>query len=140
MRGPVKAAGVVLGNEPAVQVPIHIINSTFGTSSPGCSGAYQTPADAGYNGSLGVSFFAQDCGTACSAGAGNGIYYACSGTTCSGAAVPLANQVQNPVALLPVDNNGVIVQRPSVPSSGSTSVNGYLVLGIGARPTTHLPQ
>lgn len=131
--GPVKVAGVVLGNEPAVQVPIQVIDSTFGTASAGCSGAYQTPADAGYNGTLGVSFFAQDCGTACSTGTAIGIYYACSGATCNGTAVSLANQVQNPVALLPVDNNGVIVQLPSVPASGSPSVNGYLVLGIGTR-------
>jgi hypothetical protein len=131
--GPVKVAGVVLGNEPAVQVPIQVIDSTFGAASTVCPGAYQTPADAGYNGSLGVSFFAQDCGATCSAGAGNGIYYACSGATCSGAAVALSNQVQNPVALLPVDNNGVIVQLPGVPASGSPSVNGYLVLGIGTR-------
>jgi hypothetical protein len=131
--GPVKTAGVLLGNEPAVQVPIHVIDSTFGTAPAGCSGAYQTPADAGYNGSLGVSFFSQDCGTTCSAGPGNGIYYACSGAACSGAAVALSSQVQNPVALLPVDNNGVIVQLPSVPSNGSPSVNGYLVLGIGTR-------
>ena len=61
--GPVKTAGVVLGNEPAVQVPIQVIDSTFGNSAAGCSGALQTPAEAGYNGSLGVSFFAQDCGT-----------------------------------------------------------------------------
>ena len=131
--GPVKVAGVVLGNEPAVQVPIQVIDSTFGTASAGCSGAYQTPADAGYNGTLGVSFFAQDCGTACSTGTATGIYYACSGATCNGTAVALANQVQNPVALLPVDNNGVIVQLPSVPASGAPSVNGYLVLGIGTR-------
>jgi hypothetical protein len=129
--GPVKVAGVVLGNEPAVQVPIHVIDSAFGTAPAACSAAYQSPAEAGYNGSLGVSFFAQDCGAACAASSGTGIYYACSGATCSGAIVSLANQVQNPVALLPVDNNGVIVQLPSVPSSGSPSVNGYLVLGIG---------
>ncbi len=66
--GPVKTAGVVLGNEPAVQVPIQVIDSTFGTAPAGCSGAFAltTPAEAGYNGSLGVSFFAQDCGTTCS--------------------------------------------------------------------------
>ena len=131
--GPVKVAGVVLGNEPAVQVPILVIDSTFGTAPARCSGAYQTPAEAGYNGSLGVSFFEQDCGATCSAGAGNQYYFACSDATCNGTAVSLANQVQNPVALLPVDNNGVIVQLPSVPSSGSPSVNGYLVLGIGTR-------
>jgi len=131
--GPVKTAGVVLGNEPAVQVPIQVIDSAFGTAPTACSFAYQTPAEAGYNGSLGVSFFEQDCGTTCSAAAGNGIYYACSGATCNGAAVALSSQVQNPVALLPVDNNGVIVQLPSVPASGSPSVNGYLILGIGTR-------
>jgi len=131
--GPVKTAGVVLGNEPAVQVPIQVIDSTFGTAPAGCSGAYQTPAEAGYNGTLGLSFFAQDCGPTCRDGAGNGVYYACSGATCNGAAVALSSQVQNPVALLPVDNNGVIVQLPSVPPGGSASANGYLVLGIGTR-------
>lgn len=131
--GPVQTAGVVLGNEPAVQVPIHVIDSTFGNPPSRCSNAYQTPADAGYNGSLGLSFFAQDCGTTCAAAAGNGIYYACSGENCSGTAVPLTHQVQNPVALLPVDNNGVIVQLPSIPASGSPSADGYLVLGIGTR-------
>ena len=131
--GSVKVAGVVLGNEPAVQVPIHVIDSTFGAASTVCPGAYQTPAGAGYNGTLGVSFFAQDCGTTCRDVAGNGFYYACSGATCNGTAVALSDQVQNPVALLPVDNNGVIVQLPSVSFSGSPSVNGYLVLGIGTR-------
>jgi hypothetical protein len=131
--GPVKVAGVVLGNEPAVQVPIHVIDSTFGKAPAGCSNSSQTPVDAGYNGSLGVSFFAQDCGATCSAGAGNRVYYACSGATCNGAAVALSNQVQNPVALLPVDNNGVIVQLPSVSLGGTTSVSGSLVLGIGTQ-------
>lgn len=131
--GSVNVAGVVLGNEPAVQVPIHVIDSTFGTASTVCPGAYQTPAQAGYNGTLGVSFFAQDCGPLCTTSPAVGIYYACGGTSCSGVTVPLASQVQNPVAILPVDNNGVIVQLPSVPSSGSPSVDGYLVLGIGTR-------
>jgi hypothetical protein len=130
--GPVKTAGVVLGNEPAVQVPIHVIDSSFGTAPAGCSGAYQTPAEAGYNGSLGVSFFAQDCGSTCVDGP-TGIYYTCSGATCTGAPVVLPLQVQNPVALLPVDNNGVIVQLPGVPPGGSASASGYLVLGIGTR-------
>jgi hypothetical protein len=41
--------------------------------------------------------------------------------------------VQNPVALLPLDNNGVAVQLPSVAAGGALSVNGYLILGIGTR-------
>ncbi len=131
--GPVKVADVILGNEPVVQVPIQVIDSTFGTAPASCANAYQSPSEAGYNGSLGVSFFEQDCGTTCSTYADNGIYYTCSGTTCSQAAVPLSAQAQNPVALLPVDNNGVIVQLPSIPSGGSPSADGYLVLGIGTR-------
>jgi hypothetical protein len=47
--------------------------------------------------------------------------------------VDLASQVQNPVALLPRDNNGVIVQFSSIPPEGAPSVTGNLVLGIGTR-------
>jgi hypothetical protein len=41
--------------------------------------------------------------------------------------------VQNPVALLPLDNNGILVQLPSVPLGGVPSLDGSLVLGIGTR-------
>jgi hypothetical protein len=41
--------------------------------------------------------------------------------------------VQNPVALLTVDNNGVILQLPSATSGGSVSVDGQLILGINTR-------
>jgi hypothetical protein len=138
--GPVQMANVILGNEPAIQVPIQVIDSTFGTLPSGCLNADKSPADAGFNGSLGVGFFVQDCGSACSNSAANGIYYACSGANCVGAAVPLSNQVQNPVALLPQDNNGVIVQLPSLSPGGSPSVNGYLVLGIGTQSNNTPPS
>ena len=128
--GPVQMASVILGNEPAVQVPIQVIDSTFGSTPVGCQNADKSPTDAGFNGILGVGLFAQDCGPGCSNSTDNGMYYACSGSGCSGTAVALSIQVQNPVALLPQDNNGVIVQLPSVPQGGLPSVNGYLVLGI----------
>jgi hypothetical protein len=129
--GPVQTASVILGNEPAVQVPIQVIDSTFSTAPPGCQNADKGPADAGFNGILGVGFFAQDCGIVCATAAANGVYYSCTGSACSGAKVDLSSQVQNPVSLLPRDNNGVIVQLPSVGEEGSPSVNGSLVLGIG---------
>ncbi len=94
--------------------------------------ALSDPTTALYNGSLGVGFFVQDCGDPC-ATSPTRKYFTCSGGTCSQTAVPLTDQVQNPVAGLPVDNNGVSVLLPSVPSGGSPSAAGYLVLGIGTR-------
>jgi hypothetical protein len=132
--GPVQIADVILGNEPPVQVPIQVIDSTFGTPSV-CGSPDeidQSPDEAGFKGILGVGLFVQDCGQDCAAGGGNGTYYfICDDFSCQGTAVPLSSQVQNPVALLPKDNNGVIVELPDVPLGGVTSVDGYLVLGIG---------
>ena len=131
--GPVLMAGVILGNEPATQVPIQVIDSTFGSLPRACRNADLTSADGGFNGILGVGLFIQDCGSECANTTGNGMYYTCSGSQCSRTAVALSSQVQNPVALLPKDNNGVIVQLPSVPPGGVTSVSGSLVLGIGTQ-------
>ncbi|HEX9154393.1 MAG TPA: DUF3443 family protein, partial [Nitrospira sp.] len=60
--GPVQMASVILGNEPAVQVPIQVIDATFGVLSTACQNADASPANAGFNGILGVGFFKQDCG------------------------------------------------------------------------------
>ncbi|HXY62064.1 MAG TPA: DUF3443 family protein, partial [Nitrospirota bacterium] len=126
--GPVNKADVILGNEPPVTVPIQVIDATFGTTvlPSACSNPDRVPAL--FNGILGVGLFAQDCGGTCVISATRA-YYSCSGNACTPTAVPLANQVSNPVASLPMDNNGVIIQLPTVPSSGSPAANGILVLG-----------
>jgi len=131
--GPVQIASVILANEAAIQLPIQVIDSTFGIVPIACQNADKSPTDAGFNGILGVGLFAQDCGQDCSNSADNGMYYVCNESSCQGTVVPLSSQVQNPVDLLPQDNNGVIVEFPSVPLGGVPSVNGYLVLGIGTR-------
>ena len=132
--GPVQMATVILGGEPAIQVPIQVIDSSFGNpNSRLCPGAAITPKDAGFTGILGVGLFTQDCGADCANNTNNGNYYACNGSTCIGTQVPLNNQVTNPVALLPVDKNGVLVQLPVVPLGGLSSVNGSLILGIGTQ-------
>jgi hypothetical protein len=131
--GPVRTASVTLSEEPAVQVPIQVIDNTFFPLRFACLGADANPDVAGFKGLLGVGLLVHDCGTGCAASAANGMYYACSGSSCAGSAVPLASQVQNPAALLPEDNNGVIVRLPSVPPGGAASVNGTLLLGIGTQ-------
>lgn len=131
--GPVQMASIILGNEPAVQVPIQVIDATFGALSSACRNADASPATAGFNGILGVGLFKQDCGGLCTSSANNRMYSACNGGACNGTTVPLASQVQNPVALLPQDNNGMLVQLPGVPLGGAPSVNGSLVLGIGTQ-------
>ena len=135
--GPVKLADLKLAGEATISnIPIQVIDSTFGTVPTSCN--TPTPVDtspqqAGYNGILGVGLFAQDCGNYCVTHANSGSYYGCTGSSCSGVTLSLANQVQNPVPLLATDNNGVVLNFPSVPAGGSPSVNGYLTFGIGTQ-------
>lgn len=129
--GPVEFA--TLNTSPTVQLPIQVIGSTAGNPSSVCSGTLSSPSDAFYNGSLGLGIFAQDCGSTC-ANSATSQYFTCSGKSCTETAVPLASQVQNPVAKSPTDNNGVLVSLPnSVPSTGAVSVTGSLIFGIGTR-------
>lgn len=140
--GPVQRAGVTLGNEPVVQVPIQVIDRTFGTIPAGsvCQNADATPADAGYNGVLGVGVFNEDCGSGCAGiHSNNQQYFSCSGTTtCTGASVETPNQVLNPVAQLPTDNNGILITIPAVPPGGQVSVTGQLIMGIGTQANNTL--
>jgi len=143
--GPVEYAYVKLGSEPAVAMPIMVINQSYGTPPAACTAAQSTPdtspADAGFNGIIGVGLFAQDCGAECVSDFGNQQYYTCSGSDCSsGAKVDLDTQVQHPVSLVPTDNNGVILKLPAVSNvNGVASLSGSLVLGIGTQ-TNNTPS
>jgi hypothetical protein len=133
--GSVHTVDVVLGGEPAVLVPIQVIDPTFAgqytsTGQPqpasnicGVAVVDSSPSQAGFNGILGVGLFPFD----------SGFYYNCAPLPCAPVTPSDSKQVQNPVGLLPVDNNGVIVALPSVPASGSPSLTGSLILGIGTQ-------
>lgn len=131
--GPIANADVVLGSETASNIRIQLIDSTFGQVPTSCGTPDVSPSDAGFNGILGVGVFVEDCGSGCAQTAQNEMYYSCSGTTCTNVAVAEANQVSNPIAFLPSDNNGLAIQLPNVGTSGASSVQGYLILGVGTR-------
>jgi hypothetical protein len=132
--GPVQIADVVLGGSPAVRAPIQVIAPSFGgqsvSSNPCNDTVDEDPQETSFNGILGIGLFKEDCGPACAANTNNTVYFACTGGSCTGTAVPLANQVQNPVSLLPSGNNGLVLTLPNVSSSGAPSVSGSLILGI----------
>lgn len=132
--GPVASADVVLGGEAAIPIAVQVIDAAFGPPPSSCPSPQSGPAAAGYQGILGVGPFPEDCGPGCATNAANGIYFACSGGTCSGTNVQVSNQVPNPVAKLAADNNGVIVDLPSVPLGGASTAGGALILGIDTQP------
>ena len=131
--GPVKVADVQLGGLRAGGVPIQVIDSTFGTVPTSCGSPETTPDATGFNGILGVGLFKEDCGSSCTTSTSSQLYYACTGSTCTGATIPLAKQVINPVAGMPQDNNGVVLQLPALSSSGATEVQGSVIMGVGTR-------
>lgn len=142
--GPVVTADMTIGNEKASSMPTQIINGNFASIPTSCSSSgpeEDTLATFGANGIIGIGNFAQDCGPACTVGGATnpGIYFSCPATGCVVTTEGLAQQVINPVALFPVDNNGVIVELPAITSaSGGVSVNGTLVFGIGTQSNNGL--
>jgi len=140
--GPVQTADVQMAGEKASAVPIQILSDTDFPVPGACSAqgpSEDTLTALGANGLLGVGNFAQDCGGACTTtGPSNpGLYYKCPGSGCVVIGESLLQQVQNPVALFPTDNNGVIVELPAVTAPLAT-VSGSLVFGIGTQSNNGL--
>jgi hypothetical protein len=132
--GPVVAADVTVGGETAGNLPVHVIgDSRFTTVPSDCSGTgteEDTVATFHANGVLGVGPFQYDCGDGCVSTVQPASYYACNGASCIASTAPLASQVQSFVASLASDNNGVIIQMPSVADAGALTVSGSLIFGI----------
>ena len=153
--GPVVSAGVQIPGtqEQASQIPLGAANGGIPVQIIAANPAFAAPSGClatpppgggtqvdentvellGANGVLGVGLFPQDCGSYCSTSAAEQ-YYVCPAGTCAAAAVPLANQLWNPVsAFSSKDNNGILLKLPSVPASGAASVTGSLVFGIATQ-------
>ena len=147
--GPVQNADVLLGNQTATNIPIQVIDSTFGVMPAACAALNPDTdpcaPDAGFNGILGVGIFAQDCGADCGPSAAAvdyiGQYLGCDASQCFNAAqdgsvmeVPTAKQVVNPVAALASAsfNNGISITLPAISAAGASEVAGTFTIGIGA--------
>lgn len=141
--GPVVSADIAIAGEHASNVPVQVIDPTFNTVPSACQNSGVPENDTlqtlGANGILGVGPYVQDCGGACEQGGAQnpGLYYACASSNCQVTIETLAQQVQNPVAMFASDNNGVVIELPSVSGSAPT-VSGSMVFGIGTQSNNGL--
>ncbi|HZR22357.1 MAG TPA: DUF3443 family protein, partial [Vicinamibacterales bacterium] len=129
----------------ASNVPIQVIGeSAFANSIPQqCSStgaAENTVADLSANGILGVGQYNEDCGGSCErvTSSNPGFYYACPSSGCTLTAVASAVQARNPVSMFSSDSNGIVIQLPSIPAGGTTSVNGTMYFGISTQSNNQL--
>ncbi|MGH9394923.1 MAG: DUF3443 family protein, partial [Terriglobales bacterium] len=136
--GPVVSADIQLAGEKAAAVPMQILGEPgFPAPPAACASSglteNDTQATLGANGVLGLGVFRFDCGPGCSPPSSTipPVYFGCPSTGCSPVLVAQSEQVQNPAALFPQDNNGLIVRMPGVAAQGAPSVNGSVIFGIG---------
>jgi hypothetical protein len=145
--GPVALADVSLAGESAAKLPVQVMDDTSTSAAPPVTcGANGTLINgvSGFNanGVLGVGVFVQDCGAACvNAASPLPVYYGCTTAgVCTAENVALAVQVTNPVAMFAADNNGIIVNLPSLQNAnGDAAVQGELIFGISTQADNALP-
>jgi hypothetical protein len=140
--GSVRMLDVKLASETASNIPVQIAGDSVGpvpTSS--CTGmtAMDTPSDMGSNGILGVGNLAEDCPSCTASTGGPTSYYSCTSPSaaCAPDLTPTASQVVNPVAHFASDNNGVVLQFPSVATTAPATL-GTLTFGIGTQSNNQL--
>jgi hypothetical protein len=144
--GPVLIADVLISGEKASSVPIQVMGvTTFPVPLADCLSLGSGPnlnsvAALGANGILGVGTSIRDCGPNCAAGQIFSAYpyYICPLNVCQPAFVPVAQQVANPVAFFPKDNNGVQITLPSIPDAGAPSLPSVNADGSGLLPAGQL--
>ncbi|AOJ10445.1 DUF3443 domain-containing protein [Burkholderia mayonis] len=136
--GTVRRADVKIAGEVASNVPIQVIADPSTPNTPAdctqSAGPMQTQGTLRANGILGIGLFVTDCGSACASAALSGWYYACTTSgACTSVAQPIAQQIANPVGAFASDNNGSVIVLPAIPVTGSATVNGSLIFGIGTQ-------
>jgi len=141
--GSIASVGLTAGSETASGVNMMIIGDKGNFSSvPGaCSSTGGTNLDTvdsfGANGVIGIGLSGIDCGSYCNTRS-NSYYYDCASSGCTQIAWASTSQVQNPVSLFAVDNNGSSLQFPAPNALGQVSMHGTLYFGIGTRSNNGL--
>jgi len=135
--GAVRQADVRLAGQLAGSTSVQLIaDAAVPAASADCSQSglpMLTASSLRGNGILGVGPFTADCGGGCAVSAMPRWYYNCTSSACSASAVPVAQQVTNPIARFAADNNGVLIELPAVPPEGATTVTGTMTFGIGSQ-------
>ena len=132
--GSVVNADVYLADQKASSIPIQLIQSTFPQSMNSSTASfYTTPSALGAHGILGVGALLQDCGTSCAYSAFNSPYYtydSASGTVTQ-TALPISQQIPNPVAKLSnaAYTGGIQIDLTSISANNLTATSGF-VLGV----------
>jgi len=141
--GPVALAQVQVAGEIAASIPVEVIApSGFYAAPASCTGqttgsALNTIAALKAKGILGIGLWPQDCGSTCANGP-QSTYFSCPMGGCAPLLVATAQQVANPVAAFPNDNNGSEIQMPPVVTGGSQTAQGTLIFGIGTQSNNGL--
>jgi Protein of unknown function (DUF3443) len=145
--GALAVADVVLpiSGEKASSVNVQLIGASSAGTPPStsCTGTQDNTVDTfGANGILGVGPFTADCApnSTCAAGSSPTLYYSCpTPSSCTETSVSATQQLPNPVSLFATDNNGVIVELPSISASGAENpTGGVIVFGIGTESNNAL--
>jgi hypothetical protein len=143
--GGIRTADVKIAGETAPGIPIQVIADPGIPKVPSSCGKASTVTDTvaeyGANGLVGINQVIADCGPDCAATPAQPAgYYSCSGSTCTPVAVPVANQVPNPIAFFKADNNGAIVSfaPTTIPATGGATLSGSLIFGIGTQANNAL--
>ena len=153
--GSVRTADVTLGSKTASAVPVQILGDIAQSAAGGVSNACatgilnNTPSQLSANGILGVGPAKYDCASTntsncTSVGVANNQYYGCTSTGgvlsgCTDAAVPSAQQVTNPIRLFAADNNGVVVNMPTLADGGAVTASGVVTFGVGTQANNTVP-
>jgi hypothetical protein len=151
--GAVVAADVRINGEVARSIPIHALSAPGGAAVPSECSDSGVRTNAGTqqgiraNGILGVGFQPQDCGYFCDPTITPIVdptvppviiqpppvtYFSCSGGACNKTNLSYVRQVTNPVVLFAKDNNGVLLQLPSL-SGATATLDGLMTFGIGTQ-------